>query len=312
MLKDCREKFKEYARENFSENKRLVIKGVFKKLSMWEITNQKRLVDATKEELVELCKSGSYKIANRSYGALKTRIDAINEVLAWLNVDIKLSMTDFNTNEILVDNKTRYFTKEEIQDVCDLFINPQDKYIVYGIFCGIFGKAYSDLLQLKVSDINLSNQTITTPSGKTIKMDDYLLDIVSDTIDPIWGAKYYKYITTGKEGTTTSNYNLNMKSEYVLKPKPYSKNNDGTEPMKVNGIQRRLNKLSEVSDVTLSGIDIYRSGVMHMMYSKEIETGEKWTCALLEEWLKENNIKAQVFELYRLYNNKYHSKEKTV
>lgn len=316
MLKDSKKVFEMYVKENgFSDNKIAVIEGVYKKLSRWEITAGKNIKKATKKELINLCQTGNTKIANRSYGALKTRVDAINDILKWLRTDTKLSMTDFNTEEILVDNKIRYFTKEEMQDICDLFINPQDKFIVYGMFMGILGKAYSDLLNLTVNDIDMDNKIIKTPSGKIIEMDEYLLDIVEDVIDPVYGATYYKYMKDETEGSTTGDYKLNMSCKYIIKPKPYSKNNDGLDPMKVNGIQRRLLKLSEVLSsenfqVSLSGTDIYRSGVMYRMHLIEESTKASWTCASLETWLKDNGIKAQPFELYRLYNNKYKKVEK--
>lgn len=314
MLKDSKGTFDMYvASHGFSENKIAVINGVYKKLSRWEILKKIDVSKASRDELIAFCQDETSKIANRSYGAMKTRVDAINDILKWLKTDIKLSMTDFNTSNILQDKKIRYFTKEEIQDVCDLFINAQDKFIVYGMFCGIFGKAYDDLLTLKVSDINFDDKTIKTKSGKIIYMDDYLLDVVKDTVSPIYGSTYYKYMMNA-EGSSTGEYKLEMKCEYVLKSKPYSKNNYGFDAMKVNGIQRRLVKLSEVlnfdlnendTQVSLSGTDIYRSGIMDRMHTEEITRGLEWTCASLEEWLKENDIKSQVFELYRLYKNKY-------
>lgn len=306
MLVNNREKFEEYVKENnFSESRVSVLEGVYKKMSTWEISTKKSVRNATKKELIGFCQSESTKIANRSYGAMRTRVDAVNNILKWLKLDIKLSMTDFNTKNILIDDKTRYFTKEEMQDICNLFINAQDKFIVYAIFCGIYGRGYKDILELKVSDVDLENRTITTPSGKVVFMDDYLLEVATDTIDPIFGKTYYKYMTDETQGTTTGDYELNMSCKYVLKAKPYSKNNNGLDPMKVNGIQRRLIKLSEVSGFHLSGIDIYRSGIMDRMYQEEVKNGVKWTCAELEKWLKKNDIKCQVFELYRLYKNKY-------
>lgn len=315
MLTNSKKVFDMYMEEKgLNENRIAVMKGVYKKLSRWEISKNKSIQKATKDELIDLCKSGTSKIANRSYGAMKTRVDAINDILKWLKVDIKLSMTDFNAKEILTDSKIRYFTREEMQDICDIFINAQDKFIVYGLFSGIYGKGYSDILNLKVEDIDMENRLIHTPSGKVIEMDDYLFNVVRDTIDPVFGRTYYKYLINGTEGSTTSYYDLEMSCPYVIKCKPYSKNNNGQDPMKVNGIQRRLNKLAEVLNIdlredephfSLSGTDIYRSGIMVRMNKEEIEKGIVWTYSELEKWLKRNGIKAQVFELYRLYHNKY-------
>lgn len=307
MLRDCEMVFNKYMMETgcVDKDKASVINGVYKKLEKWELLYNKNISDMSKSEIVKFCKEGNNKIFNRSYTSVQVRLNAVNYILDWLKMDIKLSMRDFNTDKALTFDETRYFTREEIKDVCDMFINPQDKFIIYGIFCGIYGKGYSDLLNLKVKDIDIENKIINTPSGVVIEMDDYLLDVAKDTIDPVWGKTYYKYIREGQEGSTTDTYELNMDCEYVLKAKPYSKNNDGLDAMKVNGIQRRLIKLSEISEVNLSGVDLLRSGIMDRMYQEELRTGNKWTFVLIKEWLKENGLKGQPFEIYRSYNKKY-------
>lgn len=287
------------------KDKAMVINGVYKKLEKWEMLSNKNISEMDKKEIIRLCQEGNNKLFNRSYTSGQVKINAVNYILDWLKMDVKLSMRDFNTKEILKYDNTRYFTREEIKDVCDMFINPQDKFIVYGIFCGLYGKGYKDLLELKVSDIDLENRRINAPSGAVIEMDDYLLDIATDTIDPVWGRTYYKYIDPSNAGSTTDTYELNMDSEYVLKAKPYSKNNNGLDAMKVNGIQRRLNKLAEISEVSLNGVDLLRSGIMDKMYQEELKTGDKWTFASIKTWLKKNGLKGQPFEIYRSYNNKY-------
>lgn len=325
MLKESKKVFDLYVNERqYADTKVSVLNGVYKKLEKWESKLNKNILNMTKDEILNLCveeddvrglerdslgrerKAISTSIANRSYGAMQTRVEAINDILGWLKSDIKLSMRDFDSNKVLKKtDKQRYFTKEEIQDICDLFLNPQDKYIVYGLFSGIYGKAYSDLLELKVEDVDMINRTIATKSGKVIVMDDYLYDVIKDTLDPEDGGYYLKTFADGNEGTSTEGYALKTDSEYVLRPKPYAKNNNGYDPMKLNGIQTRLKKLSEASEVKLSGLDLYRSGLMHQMHLMEENKGAKWTCASVEEWLKENEISAQPFELYRLYKNKY-------
>lgn len=324
MLKESRNLFESYLVESgASESRASVLRGVYKKLIKWEESLNKNLTDMTKEEMISLCvnnqneedesldslgrkrKGVSSSIANRSYGSMQTRVEAINEILNWLQIDIKLSMKDFDIKKALKSSEKRYFTMEEIQDICDVFLNPQDRYIIYGIFSGIYGKAYSDLLELKVEDVDMVNRVITTKSGKTIMMDDYLYTVIQHTLDPVLGGHYLKHFGDGNEGTTTEGYDLRTNSEYVLRPKPYSKNNDGYDAMKLNGVQTRLKKLSEAVEINLSGIDILRSGIMHQMNLIEQNKGVAWTCASVEAWLKENEISAQPFELYRLYKMKY-------
>jgi len=57
--------------------------------------------------------------------------------------------------ELFINLNNKYFTINEIQNICDSLINPQDKFIIYGLFKGLYGKAYSDLLELKIIDLDM-------------------------------------------------------------------------------------------------------------------------------------------------------------
>lgn len=306
MLGDKKELFDEYLIDNkYNDNKKMTLLSAYKKMERWELLKRKDLESMTRAEIVGFSQTGNDKIANRSYIGLQVMMDAVNEILVWANSKVKLSMKDFDIDEIFLKANDRYFTKEEIQDICNLFINPQDKFIVYGLYCGIYGKTYSDLLELKTDDIDMENRLINCPSGKVIEMDDFLYHIVSDTIDKEFGELYYKYIDEHNQGSTTPFYKLNMNSPFIIKAKPYSVNNNGLDPMKLNGVQRRLNKLGEITDTVLSGKDLMKSGIMNKMYEEEKRTGKEWTCVALKEWFLENDINGHVYETYKAYNTKY-------
>lgn len=331
MLRSSREVFNMYmCEEGFSESKVSLLRGVYKKLEKWEEIKNKELREMTKEEIIDMCsnenqddkevcfdsigrkrKAISTKVANRSYLGFLTRLEAINSILRWVNSNVTVSMKDFNTEKVLEQDNDRYYTKEEIQDLCDILINPQDKFIIYGLFCGICGKAYSDLLELKISDVDMVNRVLTTKSGKTISIDNYLYDIIKDCQDETFGGFYYKYFKASEnEVMTTKGYKLEMSSEYIIKSKPYSKNNQGRSPMTLNGIQSRFKRLSEALEMEISGTDIVRSGIMHIMYQLEENKGISWSHAKIDKWVKENGISAQSYKLYRTYHMKYHKKDK--
>jgi len=306
MLTDKRIDFDKYLIDNeYCENKKARLISAYKKLEKWELLKKKDLESMTKVEIIDLCQNGNDKIANKSYLGLQGMMDAVNDVLAWLNSNVKLSMKDFDIDELFLRANDRYFTKKEIQLICGKFLNPQDKFIVYGLYIGIYGKAYSDLLELKIDDIDMKNRLINCPTGKIIEIDDFLYNILKDTMDHGNGSTYYKYIDEQNEGNTTLSYKLNMESPYVIKAKPYSVNNDGLDPMKINGIQRRLNKLGEISDTILSGTDLIRSGIMNKMNEEEKKTGIEWTCINLKDWFIKNGFNVHVYETYKAYNTKY-------
>lgn len=173
MLGDNKELFDKYLIDCQYEKATLL--SAYKKMERWELLKGKDIESMTKAEIVNFCQTGNDKIANKSYLGLQVMMDAVNEILVWANSKVRLSMKDFDKDEIFLKANDRYFTKEEIQDICNLFMNPQDKFIIYGLYSGIYGKAYSDLLELKIDDIDMKNRLINSPTGKII--DDFLYNI---------------------------------------------------------------------------------------------------------------------------------------
>lgn len=306
MLIDKRMDFDKYLIDNeYRGDKKARLLSAYKKLEKWELLKKKNLESMTKVEIIDLCQNGKDKIANKSYLGLQGMMDAVNYVLAWLNSNVKLSMKDFDINELFLRANDKYFTKKEIQLICGKFLNPQDKFIVYGLYIGIYGKTYSDLLELKTDDIDMENRLINCPSGRVIEMDDFLYQIVLDNTDKEFGELYYKYIDEHNQGSTTPFYKLNMSSPYIIKAKPYSVNNNGLDSMKLSGVQTRLSKLGEITGTILSGKDLTKSGIMSKMNDEEKRTGREWTCGELKEWFGKNNINVHVYETYKAYNTKY-------
>lgn len=238
-----------------------------------------------------------------SYFTFTTRINRLNEVLDFLNrEDLKICTREFKIKVKV--NTTSLFTRRELIDLCDTLANPQDKFILYALFRGIRGNKYSDLLELKVSDINLETKEITLPSGIVIKMDDYLEDLVTDLIDPMFGKYYYKLNAKGSFDVK-SKCEFNMRSEYLLKVVPSTRNNNGLGHMSYQGIQTRIKTLSEVLGVKLLGTDIYKSGILYEMF----KTKENWIQAEIEEFLKEHNYTCTVYEAKMGFDEKYGEKE---
>ncbi|EIS9525282.1 TPA: hypothetical protein KNJ64_001993 [Clostridioides difficile] len=133
MLTDKRMDFDKYLIDNeYCENKKARLLSAYKKLERWELLKKKDLKSMTKVEIIDLCQEGNDKIANKSYLGLQGMMDAVNDVLAWLNSNVKLSMKDFDKDELFIKANDRYFTKKEIQLICGKFLNPQDKFIGKG------------------------------------------------------------------------------------------------------------------------------------------------------------------------------------
>ena len=206
-------------------------------------------------------------------------------------------------------NTKRFYKEKELQDICETLVNPQDKIILYGLFAGLRGTAYKELLELKVKDINFDKNYIQL-KDRRIEIDNYFKSILEDAVDPLFGGTYHKYYNPNSGATSNSSYALNMESEYVIKTKPYSKNNNGLNAMTNSGLQTRVEKLSNVINRPLVPIDIVRSGIMSRMNKIEEQWNKDskddfWGTERLIPFLKENKLKAEPFELLRIYKQKY-------
>ena len=313
--------FEKYINDmNCIYSKKQGLMNAFRKIELWESVTKIKIENWEREFLIELCKRGvelkkedynnsklkrldliklSSKICNNSYYGLYTNLVYINEVMSYLDRDDLLITTKDFQDQIL-EKKTDLFTKQEIIDICDSLVNAQDRFIVYALFSGIRGNKYEDLVKLQVKDINFETKEILLPSGKIIKMDEYLEDILKDITDKKFGCYYYKLNRSGQYDIN-SFYKFNMDSEYVLKVKPTVTNNHGLGFMSFQGLQTRLKGLSSVLNIQILGVNVYRSGVISRMH----DIKDTWSQSEILNFLKENQYNLTAYETQRAYEDMY-------
>ena len=311
------------ANKKYVYSKRQGLINIFKKIELWENVSGIKVEDWSREFLVDLCKNGielkekdfqnselnaleliklANKICKTSYYGLYTNLLHVNEILTFLDrEDIIINTKDFQDQ--ILENKSNLFTKEEIIDICNSLVNAQDKFILYALFSGIRGNKYEDLVKLKTKDINFKTKEIYLPSGKIIKMDEYLEDILRDVTDEEFGSFYYKLNRSGLY-TINSFYKFNMNSEYVLKVKPTKTNGDGLGFMSFQGLQTRFKGLSKVLGKSILGVNVYRSGVISRMH----DVKDTWVQTEILNFLKENQYNLTSYETQRAYEELYGNK----
>ena len=131
-------------------------------------------------------------------------------------------------------------------------------------------------------------------------MDDYLEDILRDITDKEFGCYYYKLNRSGQYDIN-SYYKFNMDSEYVLKVKPTVINNHGLGFMSFQGLQTRLKGLSNVLNIQILGVNVYRSGVISRMH----DIKDTWSQSEILNFLKENQYNLTAYETQIAYANVY-------
>ena len=78
-------------------------------------------------ELIEEFILKEFKSSNRA--AIYNNIKILNQILKDNNVNIKIESSDY-VNELVKSNSINYYTLNEIQLICNSFINASDSFII--------------------------------------------------------------------------------------------------------------------------------------------------------------------------------------
>lgn len=278
------------------------------KIERQEMKLSKHIADFNKNDFLDILfkvQAEKKKTISGQTGSRMTlyrRQNQLNTILKLLELDhLCITKDDIDIN-VIADNNTNlndFFTLDEIKNICNTLTNPQDKFIIYSLFLGIGGKEAADIRGLKKQNINLKDRKIYI-LGKTIKIDDYFYNIVKDTLETdVYIAK------NGKE------YKFNSVSDYVLKPRPTSKNGDGIGQFSYNGLRTRIRLISQALGLMdnegegrcISPVNLIRSGVIHQIYQET--KGSKISNEKIREFISDKNLNMDPMEIYRIYNKKY-------
>lgn len=242
------------------------------------------------------------KTSNRSsfYGSIKH----LNQVISEEGIDVKFSSSKY-VDRCVTIKETSILTIEEVKEICNSIINFNDKVVIYGLFCGIQGKQYSDLINIKVKDI-ADDYSYIMINGEKFICDDYMKRILRGCIKQ---REYYKTEIIGGSKSNES-FEFNMSSEYLLKVMPTKRNGNGLNPMSYQNVQRKLIilnktfKLHSGSNLTICGNSLIRSGVLHRIHQQYLK-GMRITVAYVKDYLYSQGLRINYTEVYRQYANKY-------
>lgn len=246
-----------------------------------------------------------FKTINRS--SFYTNVKILNEILNDNEINIFIDSKKYVDDYVKVPDE-QILTLKEVQKLCKRTANYQDKLIIYGLFNGIYGKNYSDLLNITKNDVAENCNYINLQSGKRFICDDFMKEILHGCMKE---NSYRKYVTSD-EIRSSHDFDLAEDSPYLIKPMPTPKNNFGRNPMSASALQRKFEKLSAAykdetgEDVILTGTSLLKSGILYDMFIQEIENGKDWSIEEIDKYLKMNGIRMNKNELYRSYYQRYH------
>ena len=183
----------------------------------------------------------------------------------------------------------------KVDDNGKLIGNYQDKLVIVLLWNKIKGeKQFGDLLDLKVSNVDIQNKSINL-KNKIIQLSDIEFDVVKKAINE----QVYIRTTMTKKGLVNETSVDILDGEYLVKSTIGSTNKDVDNNRCAYGTF--ANRMSKYYNIVLqrSGLTnqrVYKSSVYYYMlkeYKRKLSLGE------LMEYLKENGEKVSLSNMYR-------------
>ncbi len=242
------------------------------------------------------------RLIGESATSVYTNLRILRDILKKNNCNISIDTNKYS--DLIKFNVNKYFTRNQIKNICSAFLNAQDKFIVYALFCGIMGKDYMELRNLKVSDLAEDFSYIDLPDRRFL-CDDFMKKILEDVVEEDY---YTKSEIRGSSKETE--YKFNMACEYVIKTRPTKLTDNGMKAISKNGIQNRLRTLSvafEDLDMHLTGKTLQKSGIIYEMYEQEAYECVSWTIPEIKRYLELKCLKGDANNIYKAYHQRYHN-----
>ncbi|MCI9976498.1 hypothetical protein JY742_10235 [Clostridioides difficile] len=242
------------------------------------------------------------RLIGESATTVYTNLRILRDILKENKYDIDIDTNKYS--DLIKFNVNKYFTRNQIKNICSAFLNAQDKFIVYALFNGIMGKDYVELRFLKVTDIAKDYSYINLPNRRFL-CDDYMKEILEDVVEEDY---YTKSEIRGSNKETE--YKFNMDCEYVIKTRPTKMTDNGMKAISKNGIQNRLKTLSiafEDLDIHLTGKTLQKSGIIYDMYEQEAYECMNWTIPEIKRYLELKCLKGDANNIYKAYHQRYHN-----
>lgn len=246
--------------------------------------------------------------SEKKYSTMMTFVNTLEYIFELLGY--KVTFRSLKVKDLKVSDY-EYLKKEELVNLCYELMNYQDKFILYAIFCGILGKNAEDLRCIKKNDLDFENNTIKL-KDRIIRMDETLKRYAKGTFKQ---RNYAQFLDEDSKNSTNLYYDFNMESEYLIKTKPSTTNDNGTNAMPYSTLVRRfsilnkaINKMYVTDEVKLSINSVYYSGFMHQMKLAE-EDGLKLTIENLRKLKDKLGYKIRPDNARIIYKQKYAKEE---
>lgn len=293
-LNDLKKSFLHYIEHKYVYNTYIKYRSFIFKVAWYEQTfSHKDLSEFTFQEVVDMLKffnADTETSLNTQLSIVRKYMEvAVIQGYISNNLDILSSLTK-ETLSNFINSKAkeeRYLTKKELLSAVKELKNPQDKIIFLLIFDGIMGKAYKDLINLKVEDYCTTNHSI--------KVDDKWYKLSRETEYALrYALEQDVYFMYYKENDKYIQYKLNSNDPYIIR----SKKSKVDKPISTVGIRRRIDTCREyMNKEYVHGKTVWLSGIAHRLIELERENQLELVHGQIKEYCNKENINTNIIDM---------------
>lgn len=259
---------------------------LFEKTEIMENNFRKDCFDWTKIEIIEFYKFLSVP----SYESLIYMNSVLNGYTSWAigNALVKDGQNHYlEIDQTIIGNcvnkslqNSKIYTKSEVYEMCSQLPNYSDKVLLLGVFEGIKGKNYSELVNLSVSDISDNNILLRNTEENTERT-----IIISNQLKNYMYESSEEYIYVALSGVEGRSIKLKEIPNLVIKPLVNARD-DSSPFQKGRRLYTRFIRILNYLGLNNGSIQgIYESGRINY----------------IKEKAKQNNISPEEY-LRKLYN----------
>lgn len=245
------------------------IKNYFSSVAAVERFYDKDLSEFIQPQIVDMFK----KVNSRSRAYLTSMSIFFADYFNWclsegLITDI-INKYDTSQTKLIIESviptkiiREKYFKKEQMLDYVDKIYDVTNKFIAYALYRGIKGDNYSELIHLRLNDIDGKTKTAKLITGREVIINDMFMELArnADLAD------YYN--ADGSTSLDKLRYYGYVDADYILRPM----NRNEPQPLTMNMIQNRLKVIKEQSDNEyFTTTTIYKNGLINCIIERHKE-----------------------------------------
>ena len=243
---------------------------------------------------------------NINHSTINNAINSKSRIISHITCAIQNGRRTNNTNPLVgtdgewekqfIDKSIkRFYSDLEIYELVESLLNAQDQALIQCIFEGIMGKTYSELINLRASDIDWDNNLVTVREDednvRTVKVSDRCLRYLKNAYEQ----EYYFPENGGVEKKLIKNQDYIFKNT-LWKSTVYS-------TVSAQTLNKRLLAIRKAHDLdTLRAKDIKDSGMIHMAYvlGKDKKAVEKDEFTKIGDKYNYNKITSNGYSYYNV------------